>query len=242
MQCVSSAGKFGKTWGALAVALLLGGATSLASAQAAPGVALACPTPTSQGVTTVFSTGTDWEIQGPTAAAPWAAAARTSNPSWATVAGMPWIGNGATTALGTWNYRRRIDASDPSIDPASVTTTYRYMTDDASTGAPTTVSFGNLNGTTLPMPNSGFGASRSGGPLSTPLVADNYLTVTVPNTIGVYGLAMEVTLTYNCRPAAPAPVPADAPWALISLSGLMLAGVAAVRRRKRVHAAGAERA
>ena len=202
--------------------------------QATPGLTLACPTPTSTGVTLDVSTAAGaWEIQLPGGA--WAPALAANNPNWQPVPGAAWIGDDVTGPQGNISYRVALDASDPNIDLASATLSFSYRADN-------TMLTGTLGGTSLTVtPSAAHNAPAAfdgTAGTSTPLTAgSNALLMVVENEFGTdtpYGLAMQATLTFDCRAVTPpAAVPANAPWALITLSGLMLAGVAAVRRRKR---------
>ncbi len=213
-------------------AALLALTSSMAAAQAAPGVVLACPTPTSTGVTVDLSTAPGvWEIQAPGGGA-WAPATTGTNGAWLPVTGATWIGNGGNDAVGTWQYRVAIDASGPNIDLASANVTFSYRVDNTMVSS-------SLAGTALPvLPTVPFNATNpgTGGPISTPLTAGNNELLVVSTNDGTvpnpYGLAMQATLTFDCTAGVVAPVPADAPWALFGLSALMLAGVAYVRRKR----------
>lgn len=198
-------------------------------AQAAP-VVLACPTPTSIGVTVDLSTAAGvWEIRAPGAGA-YAAAAAAANGAWVAVPGAAWIGDGTTGVVGDYNYRVTLDASDPNIDLGSATVTFAYRTDN-------TMVSGSVGGTSLPvLPSATYNAPApgTGGPTSTPLTAgSNEFLVVSNNAGGPYGLAMQATLTFNCAATVVTPVPANAPWAIFGLSALMLVGVAAMVRKRR---------
>lgn len=220
-----TAGRFAR-W-----ALLLGGVAAFSGNAMA--VTLSCPTPTSTGVTATLDTGTNWELQAP-GTSTWSGAATASNGSWRGDAGT-WIGDGGASGAavnGNWTYRVAVVASDPSIDLASASITYRYRSDNATLSA-------DLNGTALPVTTAAYNDASPGlgGPVTVPLAAgNNYLSVVSRNDGGPYGLAMQATLTFNCQPVArqsAAAVPMDAPWALIGLGGLLAAGAAAATRRRR---------
>ena len=216
----------------LAVGVLIAGMGSLASAQTAIGVTLSCPTPTSTGVTTNLSTAaTVWETSGDSGAT-WApAAAYFHGGPW--VAATPpaaWIGSVSGPSFANVAYGIRIDASDPNIDLASATFTYDYRVDNYVVG-------GAFNGTALTFDSTTYNTPAAytlAAPLAVTLTRDanNTLVFQTTNQGNPWGLAANVRLTYNCTPAVVAPVPADAPWALFGLSALMLAGVAAMRRKK----------
>ncbi|MFD1710392.1 hypothetical protein FVQ98_04045 [Ottowia sp. GY511] len=199
---------------------------SIAMAQVAP-VTLACPTPTSTGVTADLSTaGGVWEIQPPGGA--WSSAAATGNPAWDTVAGATWIGNGASGVNGNYTFRRQIDASDPNVDLASLRVTYSYLADNRMESA--------ALGAALPVTPVGFvgqpGSATNQTATLTP-DANNFLTFVAYNSEGPVGIAANVTLTFDCRAVVPpAPVPVNAPWALGGLGSLMVLA-AALRRRRR---------
>ena len=229
MKIDSLATRQGTIWRGVGAAAFISLVSSAAMAQAVPGVTLACPTPTSTGVTVDLSTAAGvWEIQAPGGGA-WNAAAVASNVAWLAVPGADWIGDGAAGVVGDYNYRVAIDASDPNIDLASATVSFAYRTDNTmvsgTLGAPLPV---------LPSVTYNAPAAGTGGPISTPLTAGaNELLVVSNNAGGPYGLAMQGTLTFNCTATVVAPVPADAPWALFGLSALMLAGVGFMRRKRR---------
>jgi len=226
MKFASKTRAFGTLWGPLAVAAVLGGTTSLASAQ----VTLACPTPTSTGVTANLSTAAGtWETSGDGGA--W-------TPAVAYFLGAPWIQTppatwiGANTGPNFTNvaYRVRVDASNPYVDLASATVTYNYRVDNQVVGA-------SFNATPLTFDGTTFNSATPytlPAPLAVTLTrnASNLLNFNTTNAGNPWGFVANVTLTYNCALPAAAPVPVDAPWALITLGGLMLAGVAAARRRK----------
>lgn len=156
-----------------------------------------------------------------------------SYPTWLPVPNATWIGNAVTGDAGDWRYRVVIDASDPNIDLSSATLTFAYRTDNDMLSA-------NLGATSLPvLPSATYNAVTpgTGGPISTPLTAGSNQLLVVTNNEGTtpspYGLTMEATLTFNCRAGAPAAVPADAPWALMGLGGLLAASVAWAGRRRR---------
>lgn len=217
-----------KFWRGIGLAAFISLTGSVAMAQATPGVTLACPTPTSTGVTVDLSTGGAWEIQAPGGGA-WNNAAAASNSAWVALPGAAWIGNGATGVIGDYSYRLAIDASDPHIDLSSASLTFSYRTDN-------TIVSGSLGATALPvLPSAAYNATvpGTGGPLSTPLTAgSNALLVASTNEGGPYGLAMQATLTFNCRATPPAPVPVNSPWALIGMGVLLAAGVAWAGRRR----------
>lgn len=221
-----------KFWRGIGLAAFISLTGSVAMAQATPGVTLACPTPTSTGVTVDLSTGGAWEIQAPGGGA-WNNAAVASNSAWVALPGAAWIGDGATGALGDWGYRVRIDASDPNIDLSSATLSFSYRADNTMLSA----SLGSTSLNVLPAATLN-GPATSGGPIATPLASGtNYLTALVnnePPNANPYGLAMQASLTFNCRAAPAVAVPANAPWALVGMGGLLALGAAfANRRRKR---------
>lgn len=223
----------GKAWRNAGAAAFMVLSSSFAMAQTPPGVTLACPAPYSNGVTASVSTAAGvWETQGPAGGA-WNPAAAASYPTWLPVPNATWIGNAVTGDAGDWRYRVVIDASDPNIDLSSATLTFAYRTDNDMLSA-------NLGATSLPvLPSATYNAVTpgTGGPISTPLTAGSNQLLVVTNNEGTtpspYGLTMEATLTFNCRAGAPAAVPADAPWALMGLGGLLAASVAWAGRRRR---------
>lgn len=222
-----------KFWRGIGLAAFISLTGSVAMAQATPGVTLACPTPTSTGVTVDLSTGGAWEIQAPGGGA-WNNAAAASNSAWVALPGAAWIGDGATGALGDWGYRVRIDASDPNIDLSSATLSFSYRADNTMLSA----SLGSTSLNVLPAATHNGPSATSGGPIATPLASGtNYLTALVnnePPNANPYGLAMQASLTFNCRAAPAVAVPANAPWALVGMGGLLALGAAfANRRRKR---------
>lgn len=228
--------KFVRTWAAAASVAALGllGSASV-FAQAAMPVVLVCPTPTSTGLTANLSTTApaQWETSGDAGA--WTpAVAFNYGPPWLDdVPGGSWIGGVAGPSFTTVDYRVPVDASAPNVDLASATITYSYRVDNSVAGV-------TFNGTALGFdPVASFSSPAPytlAAPAAVTLTPDsnNLLTFQTTNGGNPWGLNAAVTLTYDCKAAVPpVAVPADAPWALLSLSALMLVGVGAARRRQR---------
>ncbi|MCB2038567.1 MAG: hypothetical protein KDF56_16910 [Ottowia sp.] len=203
-----------------------------ANAQTAPGVTLACPSPTSSGVTANLSTAAGtWETSGDGGA--WVSAAAYQHPAWTSTPPAIWIGAVTGTSFTAVDYRVMVNAADPYIDLASATVTYNYRVDNTVSG----VTFNSAALTSSPSTTYNSASPYSSASQSVPLTRDanNVLTFHTTNAGNPWGLVANVTLTYNCVPPVVAPVPADAPWALLSLSGLMLAAVGFAARRRRRH-------
>ena len=152
------------------------------------------------------------------------------NGNWSTAApvGNHWIGNGNTGNPGTVSYSLNVAASNPNIILGSAKIAYSYLVDDNQAVV-------TWNASTLPS-NSSTSFNTAPyilpAPVSVPLTAgNNTLLFSTNNGGGPYGLNANITLTFDC--AGPVTAPANAPWALWSLCGLMLAGVAAIARRRR---------
>ena len=160
----------------------------------------------------------------------WAhSAANASNGGWGTApTGSSWIGNGSsgpTTAL--FSSVLQLGAG---VDPAMpLTVSATFLVDDTLGGLTigglaTGISGGTYNGA----PTTATGSVTLPGAGNYPIIAS------VTNAGGAYGLAASLTITATCRAAPPAAVPADAPWALGMLTGMIgLVAAAVVRRRRR---------
>lgn len=201
-----------------------------ASAAMAQAVTLSCPTPTSTGVTANLSTAAGtWETSGDGGA--WVSAAAYQHPAWTSTPPAIWIGAVTGARFTAVDYRVMVNAADPYIDLASATVTYNYRVDNTVSG----VTFNSAALTSSPSTTFNSASPYSSASQSVPLTRDanNVLTFHTTNAGNPWGLVANVTLTYNCVPPVVAPVPADAPWALLSLSGLMLAAVGFAARRLR---------
>lgn len=214
---------------------LLGSASVFAQAATATPVVLACPTPTSTGLSANLSTTapTHWETSGDGGAWTAALAYNYGNPWLNDVPGGDWIGGVSGPSFTSLGYRVPVDASDPNVDLASAKITYTYRVDNYVSGV-------TFNGTALGFdPTTSFNTPAPytlAAPAAVTLTrnSSNLLTFQTTNGGNPWGLNAAVTLTYDCKAAVPpVAVPADAPWALLSLSALMLVGVGAARRRQR---------
>ena len=213
------------------LASLVLGAAALLAASGAHAQSAAVPLDCSPGQTTAsvtIPTDTSWQqsIDGGTS---WAAAATASNGGWgAAPTGSSWIGNGSSGPV-TPLFRRMLQLGtgvDPVV-PLTVSATFRV--DDVLGsltigGLPTGISGGAFNA-----------VKAASGSVTLPGAGTYPITATVNNTgSGAYGLAANLTITATCRAATPAAVPADAPWALGMLTGMIgLVAAAVVRRRRR---------
>ena len=215
------------------LASLVLGAAALLAASGAHAQSAAVPLDCSAGQTTAsvtIATDTSWQqsIDGGTS---WAAAATASNGGWgAAPTGSSWIGNGSSGPV-TPLFRRvlQLGAGVDPVVPLTVSATFR--TDDVLGsltigGLPTGISGGTYNAAT---------ATTASGSVTLPGAGTYPIIATVNNTGGgAYGLAANLTITATCRAAPPAAVPADAPWALGMLTGMIgLVAAAVVRRRRR---------
>ena len=210
--------------------LVLGAAALLAAsgAHAQSAAVLDCSAgQTTASVTIVTDTTWQQSIDGGTS---WAAAATASNGGWgAAPTGSSWIGNGSSGPV-TPLFRRvlQLGAGVDPVVPLTVSATFR--TDDVLGsltigGLPTGISGGTYNAAT---------ATTASGSVTLPGAGTYPIIATVNNTGGgAYGLAANLTITATCRAAPPAAVPADAPWALGLLAGMIGVAAAGLGRRRR---------
>ena len=213
------------------LASLVLGAAALLDASGAHAQSAAVPLDCSAGQTTAsvtIVTDTTWQ-QSTDGGTSWASAANASNLGWGTApTGSSWIGNGSsgpTTAL--FSSVLQLGAG---VDPAMpLTVSATFLVDDTLGGLTigglaTGISGGTYNGA----PTTATGSVTLPGAGNYPIIAS------VTNAGGAYGLAANLTITATCRAAPPAAVPADAPWALGMLTGMIgLVAAAVVRRRRR---------
>lgn len=245
----------------VAAAALMAAAFSAAHAQSA--LTLTCPTPAAGPATPlVFATGSSmgWQFK-PVSGASWQAAyTGYKHNSWYPSGSSPALGSWLTLAPPTaevpttepFDFRSPAISIDSRIDLSSITTAVERTADNYhdDVGVSNTAN-----------PAGAFAGTGTYGSFSTlqsinPVLAwqhgSNQLLLRVrnaegmattnadpdpltPPTYGPFGVYTKVTLTATCNPALPpAPVPADAPWALL-LAGAGVAGVAvrAMRRRRR---------
>ena len=210
--------------------LVLGAAALLAAsgAHAQSAAVLDCSAgQTTASVTIVTDTTWQQSIDGGTS---WAAAATASNGGWgAAPTGSSWIGNGSSGPV-TPLFSRvlQLGAGVDPVVPLTVSATFRVddVLGSLTIGGLTTgISGGTYNAAT---------ATTASGSVTLPGAGTYPIIATVNNTGGgAYGLAANLTITATCRAAPPAAVPADAPWALGMLTGMIgLVAAAAVRRRR----------
>ena len=213
------------------LASLVLGAAALLAASGAHAQSAAVPLDCSAGQTTAsvtIGTGTTWQ-QSTDGGTSWASAANASNGGWGTApTGSSWIGNGSsgpTTAL--FSSVLQLGAG---VDPAMpLTVSATFLVDDTLGGLTvgglaTGISGGTYNGA----------PTTATGSVTLPAAGNHPIIASVTNTGGAYGLAASLTITATCRAAPPAAVPADAPWALGMLTGMIgLVAAAVVRRRRR---------
>ena len=221
--------------GRVACAVALWGAALATHAQVAP-AALTCAAGASTTSLTLVTEPATWQVRDvtgtPTAWAP-AAAASDPNSGWvAASGGSSWIGVGANgLPVADFEFLREV-AVGASVDTSTLQLAYAFNVDNSLTsltvnGATMGASGGSYNNA----PTSGTAAIPDGGAATYPIVAR------VHNAGGPYGLAMALTISARCRPvAAPAPVPANDPTALLALAGLVAAagGFVAARRRRKI--------
>ena len=209
--------------------LVLGAAALLAAsgAHAQSAAVLDCSAGQTTASVTIV-TGTTWQ-QSTDGGTSWASAANASNGGWgAAPTGSSWIGDGSsgpTTALFS-----RVLQLGAGVDPAMpLTVSATFLVDDTLGGLTigglaTGISGGTYNGA----------PTTATGSVTLPAAGNYPIIASVTNTGGAYGLAANLTITATCRAAPPAAVPADAPWALGMLTGMIgLVAAAVVRRRRR---------
>ena len=213
------------------LASLVLGAAALLAASGAHAQSAAVPLDCSAGQTTAsvtIVTDTTWQ-QSTDGGTSWASAANASNGGWgAAPTGSSWIGNGSsgpTTAL--FSSVLQLGAG---VDPAMpLTVSATFLVDDTLGGLTigglaTGISGGTYNGA----------PTTATGSVTLPAAGNHPIIASVTNAGGAYGLAASLTITATCRAAPPAAVPADAPWALGMLTGMIgLVAAAVVRRRRR---------
>ena len=209
--------------------LVLGAAALLAAsgAHAQSAAVLDCSAGQTTASVTIV-TGTTWQ-QSTDGGTSWASAANASNGGWgAAPTGSSWIGNGSSgpvTALFS-----RVLQLGAGVDPAMpLTVSATFLVDDTLGGLTigglaTGISGGTYNGA----------PTTATGSVTLPAAGNHPIIASVTNAGGAYGLAASLTITATCRAAPPAAVPADAPWALGMLTGMIgLVAAAVVRRRRR---------
>ena len=209
--------------------LVLGAAALLAAsgAHAQSAAVLDCSAGQTTASVTIV-TDTTWQ-QSTDGGTSWASAANASNGGWgAAPTGSSWIGNGSsgpTTAL--FSSVLQLGAG---VDPAMpLTVSATFLVDDTLGGLTigglaTGISGGTYNGA----------PTTATGSVTLPAAGNHPIIASVTNAGGAYGLAASLTITATCRAAPPAAVPADAPWALGMLTGMIgLVAAAVVRRRRR---------
>lgn len=162
----------------------------------------------------------------------WAPAAITFdvNGSWSTaLTGSSWIGNGAGgQPASAQQFLRTLQLGSGVDTSVPLTVSSSFLVDDSLTGLTIGgLSTGISGGTYTGVP------TNASGTVSLPSAGDYPLVALVNNSGGGYGVAMSLTITGTCRATPVAAVPADAPWALGTLTGLiaLLATLAARRRR-----------
>ena len=209
--------------------LVLGAAALLAAsgAHAQSAAVLDCSAGQTTASVTIV-TDTTWQ-QSTDGGTSWASAANASNGGWgAAPTGSSWIGNGSSgpvTALFS-----RVLQLGAGVDPAMpLTVSATFLVDDTLGGLTigglaTGISGGTYNGA----------PTTATGSVTLPAAGNHPIIASVTNAGGAYGLAASLTITATCRAAPPAAVPADAPWALGMLTGMIgLVAAAVVRRRRR---------
>ena len=213
------------------LASLVLGAAALLAASGAHAQSAAVPLDCSAGQTTAsvtIVTDTTWQ-QSTDGGTSWASAANASNGGWgAAPTGSSWIGNGSsgpTTAL--FSSVLQLGAGvDPAM-PLTVSATFLVAATLGGLtigGLATGISGGTYNGA----------PTTATGSVTLPAAGNHPIIASVTNAGGAYGLAASLTITATCRAAPPAAVPADAPWALGMLTGMIgLVAAAVVRRRRR---------
>lgn len=213
------------------LASLVLGAAALLAASGAHAQSAAVPLDCSAGQTTAsvtIVTDTTWQ-QSTDGGTSWASAANASNSGWGTApTGSSWIGNGSSGPVRPL-FRRMLQLG-AGVDPAMpLTVSATFLVDDTLGGLTvgglaTGISGGTYNGA----------PTTATGSVTLPAAGNYPIIASVTNTGGAYGLAANLTITATCRAAPPAAVPADAPWALGMLTGMIgLVAAAVVRRRRR---------
>lgn len=215
------------------LASLVLGAAALLAASGAHAQSAAVPLDCSAGQTTAsvtIVTDTTWQ-QSTDGGTSWASAANASNGGWgAAPTGSSWIGNGAGGLPASTPRFSRVLQLGAGVDPAvPLTVSATFLVDDTLGGLTigglaTGISGGTYNGA----------PTTATGSVTLPAAGNHPIIASVTNAGGAYGLAANLTITATCRAAPPAAVPADAPWALGMLTGMIgLVAAAVVRRRRR---------
>ncbi|ARU03674.1 hypothetical protein CCO03_02315 [Comamonas serinivorans] len=215
------------------LALLAGASQALAATP----VTLSCTVPDGANTVVLSTNTTEWDVDPGTGTFVTATAVTSPNPGW-TNPSYPaqWISSSATGASsGAVNkvFRTTLQP-DPNVVLGSAQIALEFKVDDVLQSLV-------LNGTTLGGPYAGGFSSASSVPAvaATLVAGSNVLDLNVADTGAVvWGLNARLTLTYDCRTpvtpvVTPAPVPVDAPWALLGLGGLLAAAAAAAARRRR---------
>lgn len=201
---------------------------------APPSITLSCSAPVSRNTADLTTTPGVWRIDYDGLG--WTPAVYFHD-YWAPWHDLPtgdhWIGAYPGTNPEAVAYSVLVMANDPNIDLSSAKITYSYLVDNSVTRI-------TWNGVELPS-SSATGFQGTPYSLTTPTAVPlasglNRLLFVTSNQIDPFGLSASVALTFNCGSpvSGPQSVPANAPWALVSLSGLMAAGILGMRRRRRI--------
>lgn len=201
---------------------------------ASPSITLSCSAPVSRNTADLTTKPGVWRIDYDGLG--WAPAVYFHD-YWAPWHDLPsgdhWIGAYPGTNPEAVAYSVLVMADDPNIDLSSAKITYSYLVDNSVTRI-------TWNGVELPSSSAtGFQGTPYilPTPATVPLASGlNRLLFVTSNQVDPFGLSASVTLTFNCGTpvSSPQPVPANPPWALVALSGLMAACVVGMRRRGRM--------
>ena len=175
-----------------------------------------------------INTDADW-TQSNDGGTTWVPANTAGNSGWgAAPTGSNWIGNGTNGLPASAHQFLRVLQLGAGVDPAvPLTVDANFLADDTRNGL-------TVGGLSTGVSGGTYGApTAAAGAVTLPSAGDYPVLASVTNTGGAYGVAMSMTVTATCRAAPPAPVPADAPWALGMLTGLIGLAAAAVASRRR---------
>ena len=215
--------------------------------QAGTPVKLTCAPGATSGVADISTQVATWDtIKN---RVPVATTAAAPNTAWSTAPGQSvWLGDGASNdPQEPIDFSVMLDASDPAVVANSARFDFSYLVDNEVQDI--TFESNAIGAINLPLGTQqqpAFASLTTVGSAQNPVPgtpglfardASNKLTFRTLNTFGPWGLAVDGRVHFDCSAAGPVTsVPANAPWALVSLSGAMLAGVALLRRRRKVGA------
>lgn len=212
---------------AVGVAALL--LASGVQAQSTSPVVLDCSAGQSTASVT-FGTDASWS-QSNDGGTTWASAVTATNSGWsAAPSSSDWIGNGTNGLPASTHQFLRVLQLGAGVDTATpliVATTFRVdnALNSVTVGGQSVAgaSGGTYNGVETTASDS----------VTLPITGSYPVIAEITNTGGPYGLALSMTVTATCRAATPAAVPADAPWALGLLAGMIGVAAAGLGRRRR---------